>query len=116
VPSPKTPKAARRWRKAATFKGTDKPDCKPLTADEGHVERLAQICEGIGSLAKGKKCKGWKGLLIEKSEVIEEDDAERKVKDASTDCRSPRSRRHYEIAGYALRPNVGNRYLVIGRP
>lgn len=63
-----------------------------------HVERLEQIFESLDAPAKGKKCKGMEGLIIEALEFIEED-ADPDVRDAGLIAAAQRME-HYEIAVY----------------
>jgi ferritin-like metal-binding protein YciE len=65
---------------------------------KNQVERLEQIFELLGERAKGKPCKGMKGLVEEGQEVIEEHDDER-VLDAAI-IGAAQKVEHYEMAGY----------------
>jgi len=69
-----------------------------LEQTKGHVQRLEQIFEALGENPKGKKCKGMEGLIVEGSEVMEED-YEGNVLDAALIGAAQRVE-HYEIAGY----------------
>ena len=60
--------------------------------------RLEKVCELIGSIPEGIKCKAMEGLKEESEETIAED-ATTKVKDAALIAASQRME-HYEIAGY----------------
>jgi ferritin-like metal-binding protein YciE len=60
--------------------------------------RLDQIFNALGETAKGKKCKGMKGVVEEASDLIEEiDDPD--VRDAAIIAAAQRVE-HYEMAGY----------------
>ena len=63
-----------------------------------HVERLDEIFENLGKPAKGKTCKGMKGLIEEGSEVLEEH-SEPSVIDAALIAAAQKVE-HYEIATY----------------
>jgi ferritin-like metal-binding protein YciE len=63
-----------------------------------HVERLDEIFENLGRPAKGKTCKGMKGLIEEASEVLEEH-GEASVIDAALIAAAQKVE-HYEIAAY----------------
>jgi len=63
-----------------------------------HVERLDRVFEMLGQKAKGKPCKGMKGLVEEGSEVIGED-REDVAADAAIIGAAQRVE-HYEMAAY----------------
>jgi ferritin-like metal-binding protein YciE len=63
-----------------------------------HVERLDEIFENLSKPAKGKTCKGMKGLIEEGSEVLEEH-GEASVIDAALIAAAQKVE-HYEIATY----------------
>lgn len=62
------------------------------TADQ--VRRLGRVFEAFEEPARGKKCKGMKGLLEEAKELIEEDEG-----DAALIAAAQKAE-HYEIAAY----------------
>jgi len=65
---------------------------------EGHIERVKQVFESIGSSARAKKCKAMEGLLNEAEEIMEEfEDGE--VLDAALIAAAQKVE-HYEIASY----------------
>ncbi|GAA4792746.1 ferritin-like domain-containing protein [Olivibacter ginsenosidimutans] len=65
---------------------------------EGHVERLKQVFDSIGSTARAKNCKAMEGLLKEAEEIMEEfEDGE--VLDAALIAAAQKVE-HYEIASY----------------
>src|SRR5262249_24886535 len=65
---------------------------------ENHVKRLEQVFGFLNKQAKGKTCKGMKGLVEEGNEMVKENAAE-DVKDAGLIAAAQRVE-HYEIAGY----------------
>jgi len=69
-----------------------------LEQTKGHVERLEKIFQMLDESPKGKKCKGMEGLIVEGSEVMEED-YEGSLLDAALIGTAQRVE-HYEIAGY----------------
>jgi ferritin-like metal-binding protein YciE len=69
-----------------------------LEQTRGHVERLEQIFETLGTSPKGKKCKAMEGLIEEGKEMLEAD-AEEAVRDAGLIAAAQRVE-HYEMAGY----------------
>jgi ferritin-like metal-binding protein YciE len=71
---------------------------KHLEETKGHVNRLEQIFEMLGTSTRGPKCKGMEGLIEESSTLIE-DEPDAEVLDAGIICGSQKIE-HYEIAGY----------------
>jgi len=69
-----------------------------LAETENHVKRLEQVFQHLGLNARAKKCKGMEGLLLEGSEMLEED-ADPEVLDAAIIASGNRVE-HYEIAAY----------------
>jgi ferritin-like metal-binding protein YciE len=69
-----------------------------LKETEGHVQRLEQAFEILGSSPKGKTCNGMKGVLSEGSEMLQEA-AEGSVRDAALISAAQRVE-HYEMAAY----------------
>jgi ferritin-like metal-binding protein YciE len=69
-----------------------------LEQTEGHVSRLEQVFEIAGEKAKGKACKGMKGLLEEGSEAVKEED-KGPMRDLAiiAGCQKVE---HYEISAY----------------
>jgi ferritin-like metal-binding protein YciE len=69
-----------------------------LEQTEGHVSRLEQVFEIAGEKAKGKPCKGMKGLLEEGSEAVKEED-KGPMRDLAiiAGCQKVE---HYEISAY----------------
>jgi len=69
-----------------------------LEQTKGHVERLQQVFEQLGSKAKGKTCQAMEGLIEEGSELMEEK-ADPSVLDAGLIAAAQKVE-HYEMAGY----------------
>jgi ferritin-like metal-binding protein YciE len=69
-----------------------------LEQTRGHVARLEKIFKQMGESPKGKKCKGMEGLIVEGSEMIEEDPGPEEL-DAGLIAAAQRVE-HYEMAGY----------------
>ncbi|MGD0098203.1 MAG: ferritin-like domain-containing protein [Terracidiphilus sp.] len=69
-----------------------------LKETEGHVQRLEQVFEILGSSPKGKTCDGMKGVLDEGSEMLSET-AGGNVRDAALISAAQRVE-HYEMAAY----------------
>jgi ferritin-like metal-binding protein YciE len=91
-------KALPKVAKAATD-----PDLKAgveqhLEETKGHVDRLDQIFERLGTSNRGPKCRGMEGLIEESATLIEEE-PDQEVLDAGLICGSQKIE-HYEIAGY----------------
>lgn len=67
---------------------------------EGHVKRLDQIFEQLGSSSSGPKCKGMEGLISEGADLIKEKaDMDPEVLDAGL-IASAQKCEHYEITTY----------------
>jgi ferritin-like metal-binding protein YciE len=88
---PKMAKAASSPELRAAFE-------EHLEQTQGHVERLEQIFETLGTSPKGKKCKAMEGLIEEGKEILEAD-GEPTVRDAGLIAAAQRVE-HYEMAGY----------------
>jgi len=69
-----------------------------LEETQGHVQRLEQVFQIVKANAKGKPCKGMKGLLEEGNEAIQEED-EGQLRDLAiiAGCQKVE---HYEISAY----------------
>jgi ferritin-like metal-binding protein YciE len=65
-----------------------------LKETETQVDRLKQVFEMLGKVAKGKPCKAMQGLIAEGEELIKED-----AGDAALICAAQKIE-HYEIASY----------------
>jgi ferritin-like metal-binding protein YciE len=88
---PKMAKAAKSPELKAAFQ-------KHLEETKGHVERLRQVFEHLGTKAKKKPCKAMQGLIEEGEETIKER-ADADVKDAALIAAAQRVE-HYEMAAY----------------
>ncbi|MGA2351110.1 MAG: ferritin-like domain-containing protein [Terracidiphilus sp.] len=82
-----------------------------LKETEGHVQRLEQVFEILGSSPKGKTCNGMKGVLEEGSEMLDET-AEGSVRDAALISAAQRVE-HYEMAAYGT---VRSYAETVGKP
>src|SRR5947209_11071882 len=91
-------KALPKMADAATFPQLKAGFQQHLEQTKGHVRRLEQCFELLGSKAKSKTCAAMKGLIEEGSEMISAggDDA---VRDAGLICAGQKVE-HYEMAGY----------------
>jgi ferritin-like metal-binding protein YciE len=70
---------------------------KHLRETRGHVENLEQVFEKLGEEAKTEECIGFKGLVEEHDQLVEESSKELiDLVDASAAARAE----HYEIAAY----------------
>src|SRR5215212_8885467 len=87
-------KALPKMAKAAEHEELKRAFEMHLEETEEHVERLERVFEVFGEQARGKKCKGMKGLLEEGEELIKEDEG-----DAALICAAQKVE-HYEIATY----------------
>ena len=84
-------------------KGTNSPELKQaflnhLEETKGHVVRLKQAFELLGTRAVAKHCKGMEGAIDEVKEALDEDE-EGALLDAGIIGAAARVE-HYEIAGY----------------
>lgn len=69
-----------------------------LKETEGHVQRLDQIFEILGTSGKGKTCEGMKGVLSEGAEMMKEA-PEGELRDLAMISAAQRVE-HYEMAAY----------------
>jgi ferritin-like metal-binding protein YciE len=69
-----------------------------LEETRGHVNRLEQVFERIGTRASSKKCVGMQGLIEDGDESIQEAE-DGPVRDAALIAAAQRAE-HYEMAGY----------------
>ena len=78
-----------------------------LEQTESHVSRLEQVFEIAGAKAKGKPCKGMKGLLEEGSEAVKEED-KGPMRDLAiiAGCQKVE---HYEISAYGTTRTLAER-------
>lgn len=81
-----------------------------LIETQNHVSRLEKVFQLLMAPAKGKPCKGMKGLIEEGSDVIEDKD-EGPIRDLAIIAAAQRVE-HYEISAYgtarAMAEQVGN--------
>ncbi|MCC7052105.1 MAG: ferritin-like domain-containing protein [Gemmatimonadaceae bacterium] len=91
-------KALPKMAKGATTPSLRKAFEDHLEQTQGHVARLEQVFEMLGATARGKKCKGMEGLLVEGTEMLVEEGDEL-VKDAGIIAAAQRVE-HYEMAAY----------------
>ena len=100
---PKLAKAAESEQLAEALRGH-------LEETQNHVSRLEQVFELIGVAAKGKSCKGMKGLLEEGNEAVQEED-KGSLRDLAIIAGCQRVE-HYEMSGYGtsrtLAEQLGN--------
>ncbi len=69
-----------------------------LEVTKGHVQRIEQVFESLDMPAKGKPCKGMKGIVEEGSEMLQENLEEGLMDSAITGgCRKVE---HYEMVAY----------------
>lgn len=87
-----------RMAKAAATPELQNAFSSHLKETEGHVDRLERIFGELGMPARGKVCRGMKGLIEEGKEMLEEGDAG-PVLDAALIGAAQRVE-HYEIAAY----------------
>ena len=69
-----------------------------LEETRGHVDRLREIFEQLGTPPGGHTCEAMKGLIAEGDEIVKAE-GESAVKDAALIAAAQRVE-HYEIAGY----------------
>src|ERR1700743_3917214 len=50
-----------------------------LKETEGQIDRLEQVAKLLGTKTSGKKCKGIESVIVEGTEALEEDSAEKVV-------------------------------------
>jgi ferritin-like metal-binding protein YciE len=91
-------KALPKMAKAAFSEDLREAIHEHLQQTKGHVERLEQAFEKLGTKAKGKNCAGMKGLIEEGEEVIGRD-ATGEFLDLAIIAAAQRVE-HYEIAAY----------------
>lgn len=91
-------KALPKMANAATSQELKKAFEKHLRETEGHIERLEQICQILGTNPKGKRCEGMKGVIEEGSSMLKEAE-EGGVRDAALISAAQRVE-HYEMAAY----------------
>jgi Mn-containing catalase len=73
---------------------------KHLTQTQGHVERLKEVFEVLGSKAQPKPCKAMEGLIAEGQETIEEGAGKPEQAADLALITAAQKVEHYEISGY----------------
>jgi ferritin-like metal-binding protein YciE len=91
-------KAIPKMAKAASSTELSDALKQHLEATQGHVQRLEQVFEALGTKAKGKTCAGMKGLIEEGQEAIGSESSD-EMKDLAIIGAAQRVE-HYEIAAY----------------
>ncbi len=91
-------KALPKMAKAASSDELQQAIQNHLEETKNQVSRLERVFEELDAPAKGKPCKGMKGLVEEGSEVMEED-AEEPLNDLAIIAAAQRVE-HYEISAY----------------
>ena|SRR5947207_2824470 len=91
-------KALPKMAKAASSEELREAFTEHLAQTKGHVQRLEQAFELLGTAAKGKPCAGMKGLIEEGQETIDQD-ATDELADSALIGAAQRVE-HYEIAAY----------------
>ena len=107
-------KAIPKMAKAASSTELSDALKQHLEATQGHVTRLEQVFEALGSKAKGKTCAGMKGLIEEGQEAIGSESSD-EMKDLAIIGAAQRVE-HYEIAAYGtartFAERLGNQEIV----
>jgi Mn-containing catalase len=105
-------KALPKMAKAAHDPNIKEAFQKHLVETEGHVERLKQVFELVGTKAKAKVCKGMHGLIEEGQEVITEHKNKEAIAADLALTAAAQKVEHYEMAGYncarAIAERLGN--------
>ena len=96
-------KALPEMAEAATLQQLRSGFEEHLEQTKEHVRRLEQVFSDLNEKAKGKKCKGMRGLVSEGNEAIKED-FQGDLKDAALISAAQRVE-HYEIAAYGTLRN-----------
>src|SRR5262249_52536334 len=91
-------KALPKMAKAASSEELRHAFEEHLEQTQGHVDRLEQVFDRLGTKAKGKKCEAVQGIIEEGKELMGED-VEEPVLDAGLICAAQKVE-HYEMAGY----------------
>src|SRR5207245_2002532 len=91
-------KALPKFAKAASDEELGEAFQDHLEQTKGHVQRLEQVFDILGSKPKAKPCKGMRGLVEEGDEVLHEDAAEPLADSAIIGA--AQKVEHYEMAGY----------------
>jgi ferritin-like metal-binding protein YciE len=103
-------KALPKMAKAASSEDLAQALTDHLEETQGQVQRLEEVFELLGIPAKGKACKGMKGLIEEGNEGVQEEEAGM-VRDLAIIAAAQRVE-HYEISAYGtartLAEQIGN--------
>lgn len=91
-------RALPKMAKAASDEELQEAITEHLAQTKEQVSRLEQVFELVGQKARGKACKGMKGLIEEGQEVMDED-MEEVLHDMALIGAAQRVE-HYEMAGY----------------
>lgn len=91
-------KALPKLAKAASSDELEEAIREHLEATKGHVQRIEEIFESLGSKAKSSPCAGMKGLISEGQEIMEGNTSET-LKDLAIIGAAQRVE-HYEISAY----------------
>jgi ferritin-like metal-binding protein YciE len=83
-----------KMAKAAEHEGLSAAFQQHQDETAGQIRRLGQVFEVFEEMARGKRCKGMKGLLEEAEEIIEEEEGDAALIGAAQKAE------HYEIAAY----------------
>jgi ferritin-like metal-binding protein YciE len=101
-------KALPKMRKAATTVELASAIDDHLEATKGHVTRLEQVFELLGTKASAKKCEAMAGLIAEGEEVVGDTEKDTMVRDAGIIICSQKIE-HYEIAAYGSLRTLANK-------
>lgn len=91
-------KALPKMAKAASDPELKEAFTSHLEETKGHVQRLQQVAEILGTSPRGKSCKAMKGLVEEGEETMKED-GDPNILDLAL-IGAAQKVEHYEIAGY----------------
>jgi ferritin-like metal-binding protein YciE len=91
-------KALPKMASAAIFPELKSAFQEHLQETKGHVKRLEQAFEKLGTKAKRQTCEAMEGLVEDGSDMMKQD-AEPSVRDAGLICAAQKVE-HYEMAGY----------------
>lgn len=100
-------KALPKMAKAASTAELVDAFAEHLEATKGHVSRLEEIFELMGTRAVGKKCEAMEGLVSEAQELISEEEPS-SVLDAGLIIAAQKVE-HYEIATYGSLRTLANK-------
>jgi len=101
-------KALPKMKKGATTVELASAIDDHLEATKGHVARLEQAFELLGTKAVAKKCEAMSGLITEGEEVLADTEEDSMVRDAGIIICSQKIE-HYEIAAYGSLRTLANK-------